>query len=163
MFFFNLKKHRVNSRNNAVVRRRVFDLWNSSECNSRSPWRSLSLFAAPPHPGVLRTQEEDRKPLWINDIPQLCVLGRLFNSFHVMTRQSCGGNEVVLAGGMWVWKAMGGQRQKVLKDKTARSVPKSRNGGEALQSGLLHSWALGQQKQHPRKKMQCSGTFVSSA
>lgn len=117
----------------------------------------------PPHPGVLRTQEEDRKPLWINDIPQLCVLGRLFNSFHVMTRQSCGGNEVVLAGGMWVWKAMGGQRQKVLKDKTARSVPKSRNGGEALQSGLLHSWALGQQKQHPRKKMQCSGTFVSSA
>jgi len=47
---------------------------------------------------------------------------------------------------------MGGQRQEVLKDKTARSVPKSRNGGEALQSGLLHSWALGQQKCNIRER-----------
>ena len=56
---------------------------------------------------------------------------------------------------------MGGQRQDVLKDKIIRSVPKSRYGGEALQSGLLCCWVLGQQKgQHPRKKMQGLDPFV---
>lgn len=91
-FFLNLKKQRVNSRNNAVVRRRGLIYGTVLSVIRILPGGLESLLAAPP-PGVLRTQEEDRKPLWVDDMPLLCAGGD-FNSSHVMTCPSCRGNEV---------------------------------------------------------------------
>lgn len=56
-------------------------VWSQSKGNC-----TLSRdFGASGSPLVFADTEEDRKPLWIDHISLLCMLGKLFDLFHVQT------------------------------------------------------------------------------
>ena len=119
----------------------------------------LCHFWQPPAPRrVLRTQEEDRKPPWVDDMPLLCVLGRLFNSFHVMTCPSRGGNEVIPAGGNVGLESKGRAEAESSKRQDSQECAKEQKWGRGPSVWASPFLGLGAEAQHPGKKMQCSDT-----